>query len=161
MKKSLLILALALQTNTIYSDPQVKVQEEGIETLIETTYKHPRARKVGDLMPRPQGEIVSYTFTSGLNIIARETRKVGLITGYDRDGDFIPEYRFINRHCNPHMKVKSHMEVKTYAVLDVPHKLLYIDYSRDNHIDSIVEGVYSLKGVWYIIPKCEQEKISV
>ena len=67
MKKSLLILALSLQVNVSCSDPQERVQRENIETNIETTYNHQEAKEVGDLMPRPLGEQVSYTFTYSLD----------------------------------------------------------------------------------------------
>ena len=53
MKKSLIILELALQTNASYSDPQIKTQGADIETLVETVYKHPEPRKVGDIMQLP------------------------------------------------------------------------------------------------------------
>ena len=151
MKKLLPLLALFLQTDA-EPDSQIKAQAEKTETLVETVYRHPGAKKVGDLMPIPFGEKVSYTITYRLNKRTREIRKVGLIIGYDRNGDEIPEYEFIRRFCD----IGS--SVETYAVFDVPHKLLYINSSRNNKIDSIVEGIYSIEGVWPMIPICEENK---
>ena len=155
MKKLLPLLALFLQADTTPSYSQIKAQAEKTETLVEKIYKHPKARKVGDLMPMPFGEKVSYTITYGLNRRTGEIRKVGLITGYDRDRDEdrTAEYEFINRRCD------FQKEVKTYAVYDVPNKLLYIDSSLNNNIDLIAEGVYSIKDVWPMIPMCEQENM--
>ena len=158
MKKLLQLLtlsALSMQANASCSDPQVKVQREGIETLIETTYKHPVAKKVGELMPQPTGEKVFYTITYSLNRITREIKKVGLIIGFDRDGDKyrIAEYEFIKRHCD------SHMEVKTYAVYDVPHKLLYIDSFGNEHINLVVEYKdLPLGQIWPLIPRCGENE---
>ena len=153
MKKLLLLSALFLQSDTGQNYSQIRGEE--IENLFEQTYKHPESKRVGDLMPMPFGEIVSYTFTRSLNEKTGEIRKVGLITGYDRDReeDRTAEYEFINRHCG------SHMEVKTYAVFDVPHKLLYIDSSLNNNIDLIAEGVYLIKDVWPMIPMCKKENM--
>ena len=157
MKKSLLILALALQTNASYSDQQVKVQEESIETLVETTYKHPRARKVGELMPQPIGERVSLMDMFRLNKITGARKMMGIVLGFDRNGDYIPEYEFMNRFCD------SKSGVKTYAVYDIPNKKLYIDSSRNKHIDSIVEGIDNLENKRFpMIPiKCKKEKLLV
>jgi hypothetical protein len=159
MKKlSLLLLALFSQANvSCYSNQQVKVQgeeTENIEAIVETTYKHPRAKKVGELMPQPKGKIVSYTITSAIDMTTWEMKKVGAIFGFDRDGDKeTVEYGFIRRFCG------DNRDLETYAVLDVPHKLLYTDSSRNNHIDAVVEGIYSLKDVWPMTPICKQEKI--
>jgi len=137
MKKLLLLLALSLQAD---SEPNV-----------ETPYKHPEPREIGDSMPTPSGENVSYTVTYGLNRKAGKIKKVGTIFGYDINGDNIPEYEFIRRSCDSH----------NYAVYDSSHELLYLDSSRDKHIDSIVEDMNSIKKVWAMIPMCEQKKISV
>ena len=139
MKKLLPLLltfsALSMQANSHELDI-IHLHGASIENFVETVYKHPKARKVGDLIPIPFGEKVSYTITYRLNKRTREIRKVGLIIGYDRNGDEIPEYEFIRRFCD----IGS--SVETYAVFDVPHKLLYINSSRNNKIDSIAKGIY-------------------
>jgi len=157
MRKSLfLLLTLPLQISveSCHPDQQEKVHGTDIETIIETPYKHPEAKKVGDLMPIiPFGKEVSYNFTYGFD---RRTGKVingGLIVGYDKDGDKIPEYEFVGRSCD------FHKDIITYAVLDVPNGTLYVDSSRDGRIDLIVEDIDSLEGkVWPMMQTCEQEK---
>lgn len=156
MKKTLLLLALSLQANAQqdYSPPQIKTQGADIETLVETTYKHPEPRKVGDLMPQPEGEIIAYTFMSAINIITGEIRKLGVAIDYDRNEDNIPEYKFIRRFCD------AGRDVITYAVYDVPYDLLYIDSSRNNRIDSILGGNPLERFIIPGIPaKCEENEI--
>lgn len=159
MKKSLIILALALQTNASYSDPQIKTQAketENIETVVETTYKHPKARKVRDLMPQPEGEIVSRTIMTAINKITGEIKNLGLSIDYDRnpeDEKNIPEYKFIRRFCD------VGRDVITYAVLDIPNNKLYVDSSRNRYIDLILEGnaleIFIIPG---IPVECEQDR---
>lgn len=154
MKKLLSLLALSalsLQADTEPNYSQIKAQGAEVETLVEIIYEHPEAKEVGDHMPQPIGEKVSYTFTYVLNAMTGEVKESGLIIGYDKDGDKIPEYEFVGRVCD------FYRSVKTYAVYDVPHKKLYIDYSRNRYIDSI-EDIDSLGGVWTMIPMCGENE---
>ena len=157
MKKTLLLLALSLQANAqqIYSPPQIKIQGAYVENLVETVYKHPRAKKVGDLMPQPRGNGITVLDMYRKNIKTGDEKIIGVIYGYDLNGDKIIEYEFFDRDCD----VDS--EVKTYAVYDAPNKKLYIDSSRNKHIDSIVEINSILGATLPMIPaRCEEEVFS-
>lgn len=155
MKKSLLLLALALQANAepSYTNLGERIRGADIEMLVP--YKHPKAKEVGDLMPYPLGELVTslelYVLNSGK--IKGAKRLVGIIYGLDRNGDGVPEYEYIHRICD------EYKEEKIYAVYDAPHKLLYIDSSRNKHVDLIAELDSILGATLPMIPtKCEQEK---
>lgn len=156
MKKLLILSAFFLPAcvEQNYSSQHEKVNETNIETLVDTTYKHPEAKKVGDTMPSNLGEKVSYTFTYALNSMTGEVKESGLTIGYDMDGDKnTVEYEFVRRVCD------FGIDEEIYAVYDVPNKLLYVSATRNNHIDLILEGVNSRRRFLTMIPtKCEENE---
>lgn len=161
MKKLLLLgLAMLLNPNVeAIGNPSERVEGANIEMFVEEIpYVHPRAKEVGDLMPQHTEEEIRVSLMDmfRLNKITGIRKVIGVVLGYDRDGDFIPEYEFMNRFCD------SKSGVKTYAVYDTPHKLLYIDAARDNYIDLIVKGIDNIESTRFpMIPiKCKKEKLN-
>lgn len=151
--KSLLLLALALNPN-VESFSQVRGAD--IENIFkEENYRHSKARKVGEIMPYPIGKVVTSLEMYILHSEGVEgaKRPFGTVYGFDRNGDNISEYEYLVRLCDVNKKVKI------YAAYDVPNKLLYVDSSRDNYIDSIVELDSIMGANLPTIPtKCEEEK---
>lgn len=158
MKKSLMLLALSLHlfSEKGYSIPQERVEGADIEILApDIPYEHPKSKDIGDRMPFEIGRIIYFIDMYLRNKRTGAMRPGGIITGYDLDGDKTAEYEFLRRDCD------IEKGNKVYAVLDVPHKLFYIDSTRNNHIDLIVEGIETLGGKTLpMIPvKCLENEI--
>lgn len=160
MKKLSLLLSaffLSACATQNYSSPQkevhrTKVPGAYIENLVP--YKHPRAKKEGDLMPQPiiGREVPGMSLWTNKDGVEAE---IGEVFSYDGNNDGIPDYEFIIRFCD------AGKGVKPYAAHDAPHKLLYVDLDRNGEID-MVRNLNSLEEKSFMLPMikrgCKQEE---
>jgi len=150
-----LLLVLSLQANAepSYSNIHEEAPSANIETPAEIIYKHPKVKSIGEQMPLDIGKKVTWMGLTSNDPLTLESEPSGIIFGYDRNRDGIPEYQFIRRFCD------FHKEVKTYAIFDVPNRTLYVDFDLDGDIDSIVNLDSLEDAILPMIPVgCEQEK---